>query len=185
YGFMAQLITFTDIDLEKLYVFTKSLSRKLPPRDNKMPYEIRDAVDLDSFRIQQTFKGKIALEKTDGEVKPASNDVAQIKEGERDLLSNIIKTLNATYGINVTEEDKVDVQKMYLKHLENQELKDVMEGNNTMEDKKFKSDKVIDSLLMEFVNTKLELYKKLSEPQVNAYIKQKWFEKYHQEHIGL
>lgn len=36
------------------------------------------------------------------------------------------------------------------------------------------SDKVIDALLMEFVNTKLDLYKKLSEPQVNAYIKQKY-----------
>jgi len=36
---------------------------------------------------------------------------------------------------------------------------------------------------MEFVNTKLELYKKLSEPQVNAYIKQKWFDKYHQARV--
>jgi len=182
YGFISQLITFTDTDLEKLYVFTKSLSRKLPPRDTKMPYEIRDAVDLDSFRIQQTFKGYIALKKADGEVKPASTDVPSLKEQEKDLLSNIIKTLNDTYGINVTEEDKVDVEKMHRKHQESQELQEVMQGNNTKEDKKFKSDKVIDALLMEFVNTKLDLYKKLSKPQVNAYIKQKWFEKYQQVH---
>jgi type I restriction enzyme R subunit len=180
YGFISQLITFTDTDLEKLYVFTKNLNRKLPPRDNKMPYEIRDAVDLDSFRIQQTFKGKIALEKANGEVKPASTDVTPMKESEKDLLSNIIKTLNETYGINITGEDKIDVEKMLRKHQENQALKDVMVGNNTEEDKKFKSDQVIEALLMDFYKTKTELYKKLKEPQVNAYIKQMWFEKYHQ-----
>ncbi|MBF0537204.1 MAG: type I restriction endonuclease subunit R [Nitrospirae bacterium] len=180
YGFLSQLITFTDVDLEKLYVFTRSLSRKLPPRDSKIPYEIRDAVDLDSFRIQQTFKGKIALDKTDGEVKPPGTDVPPRKEGEKDLLSNIIRKLNDTYGINITEEDKIDVEKIHQKHQENQELKDVMDGNNTKENKRFISDKVINDLLMEFVNDKLELYKKLTEkPEVNAYIKQEWFDEYH------
>ncbi|MEO5358223.1 MAG: hypothetical protein H7844_13145 [Nitrospirae bacterium YQR-1] len=51
-----------------------------------------------------------------------------------------------------------------------------MEGNNTKEDKKYRSDKEIDALFMKYVNTKLELYKKLTEPQVNSYIKQEWFE---------
>ncbi|MBF0339311.1 MAG: hypothetical protein HQL05_15940 [Nitrospirae bacterium] len=176
YGFLSQLITFTDTDLEKLYVFTRLLNRKLPPRDNKIPYEIQDAVDLESFRIQQTFKGKIAIEKGDGEVKPASTDTPAKNEPEKDLLSNIIKTLNDAYGIEITEEDKVDVENMYRKYQENQELKAVMEADNTEQDKEQKSNTVIDVLLRDFVNTKLELYKKLSEARVNAYIKKEWFE---------
>ena len=51
YGFVSQIITFEDVDLEKLYVFAKALNRKLPRRKTRLPYEIRDAVDLDSFRI--------------------------------------------------------------------------------------------------------------------------------------
>ncbi len=31
-------------------------------------------------------------------------------EDEKDLLSHIITTLNETYGINLTDEDKVDIQ---------------------------------------------------------------------------
>ncbi|MEO5360686.1 MAG: type I restriction endonuclease [Nitrospirota bacterium] len=184
YGFLSQLITFTDTGLEKLYVFTKNLRKKLPPRDSKIPYEIRDAVDLDSFRIQQIFKGKIALEQANGEVKPASPDVAPVKEGEKDMLSNIIKTLNDTFGSNFSEDEMFDVEKILRKHQENQELKDVMVGNNTKDDKKFKSDKVLDDLLKEFVNTKFDLYKKLSDPQVNAYIKQVWFENHPQVQVG-
>ena len=48
YGFISQLITFEDVELEKLYVFCKNLNRKLPKRENQLPYEVRDAVDLDS-----------------------------------------------------------------------------------------------------------------------------------------
>jgi type I restriction enzyme R subunit len=58
YGFISQLITFVDVDLEKLYVFSKNLNRKLPKRKNRLPYEVEDAVDLESFRIQH---GKVPM----------------------------------------------------------------------------------------------------------------------------
>ena len=54
--------------LEKLYVFAKALNRKLPRRDHRLPYEIRDAVDLDSFRLQETYSGSLELEKKQGTV---------------------------------------------------------------------------------------------------------------------
>lgn len=56
YGFVSQLIAFADSDLEKLYVFARHLNRKLPKRKVELPYHVRDAVDLDSFRLQQTFE---------------------------------------------------------------------------------------------------------------------------------
>ena len=37
YGFISQIITFEDTDLEKLYVFRKALNRKLPPRKITLP----------------------------------------------------------------------------------------------------------------------------------------------------
>jgi type I restriction enzyme, R subunit len=68
YGFISQIITFDDVDLEKLYVFSKALNRKLPPRQVRLPYEIRESVDLDSFRLQETYSGSIKLNSEDGTV---------------------------------------------------------------------------------------------------------------------
>ncbi len=39
---------------------------------------------------------------------------------------------------------------------------------------------VADEMLLEFVNLKLDLYKKLTEPKINAMIKRQWFDGYMQ-----
>ena len=176
YGFISQLITFEDVDLEKLYVFGKFLLRKLPKYKGQLPYDVQDAVDLDSFRIQQTYKGSIELENSDGTVKGSKDGTSKGTEDEDDLLSNIIDTLNETYGTDLTEDDKVDVEKIVQKYSENEEFKLVVQGNNTIENKRYKSDQIIDELLLDFVNTKLGLYKKLTDDIPNAILKQKLFE---------
>ena len=57
YGFISQLVTFEDVDLEKLYVFARNLNRKLPKRKDRLPVEVLDSVDLDSFKIQTDLQG--------------------------------------------------------------------------------------------------------------------------------
>jgi len=42
--------------------------------------------------------------------------------------------------------------------------------------KRYKFDKTFDDFLLNFVNTKLELYKKMTNPEVNALFNRKWFE---------
>jgi hypothetical protein len=49
---------------------------------------------------------------------------------------------------------------------------------NTLENIRYKFDKVVDELLLDFVHTKLDLYKKLSNPKVNPMFKSKWFDGY-------
>ena len=100
------------MDLEKLYVFAKALNRKLPRRQSRLPYEIRDAVDFDSFRLQETYSGSIELEKEQGKVPGFGDGSIYSKDDEKDLLSHIITTLNETYGINLTDDDKVDIQRI-------------------------------------------------------------------------
>ncbi len=108
YGFVSQLITFEDPDLEKLYVFAKNLNRKLPKQKDRLPHHIKDAVSLDSFRIQQTYSGSLSLEKTNVEISGISNGIGSLLEDEKDVLNNIVKTLNDTFGTDFSEEDKVD-----------------------------------------------------------------------------
>ncbi|ABW66088.1 type I restriction endonuclease subunit R [Desulfosudis oleivorans] len=178
YGYISQIITFQDVELEKLYVFCRNLNRKLPKRKGQLPYEIQDAIDLASFRMQETSSGWIRLEKTDGEAKGISLGTPQHTNDEKDLLSNIIKTLNDTYGIELTDDDRVDIGKMQEKLQQRDDLREVMTGDNTLENMRYKFDKVVDELLLDFVHTKLNLYKKLSDEKVNPLFKSKWFEGY-------
>lgn len=176
YGFISQIITFEDVDLEKLYVFAKALNRKLPRRQSPLPYEIRDAVDLDSFRLQETYSGSIELEKEQGTVPGFGDGTLYGTEDEKDLLSHIITTLNETYGINLTEDDKVDIQRIRTKLEADEALRAVLNADNPRDAKIYKFNQVLDRLLLEFVHTKLDLYKKLTEPKVNDMLKRQWFE---------
>jgi len=176
YGFISQIITFEDVDLEKLYVFSKALNRKLPRRKISPPYEIRESVDLDSFRLQETYSGSIELLPENGGIPGYKGGIGGQVEEERDLLSYIIKSLNETYGVNLSEEDKVDMQLIRSRLEENESLRDALLADNPRSAKEYKFSQVLDKLLLEFVHTKLDLYKKLTDPRVNQMLKRQWFE---------
>jgi type I restriction enzyme R subunit len=176
YGFVCQLLTFADTDLEKLYAFARHLNRKLPRRDNRLPYEIRDAVDLDSFRIEETYKGSIALLEQDSAVAGLSASPETAVEDEQEHLSIIIELLNETYGINITDDDKIDLSHMKQKLFLHDELEAVMTADNSLTNMEAKFSQLFDQMLLEFVHNKLDLYKKLSEPNVNQQLKRHWFD---------
>ena len=100
-----------------------------------IPFETQDSVDLDSFRIQKTFEGKLKLQKEDGVVSGPGDDGSRPVEEEKDILSNIIKTLNDLYGVNLTEEDKVDIERLLRKLYADEELKAAMTADNTLQNK--------------------------------------------------
>jgi len=176
YGFISQLITFQDTGLEKLYSFSRALNRKLPKRKGRLPYEVQDAVDLDSFRLQQTFSGSKSLRKEDGEVDGIGDGKHKFRPEEKDLLSHIVEILNETYGAELTEEDRVDIENIKEKVEADEGLVAVMNPDNSLENIRIKFESVVDDALLEFVHTKLELYKKLTEPRVNELFKSRWFE---------
>ena len=66
-------------------------------------------------------------------------------------------------GINLTEDDKVDIQRIRTRLEADESLRDVF-------------NQVLDKLLLAFVHTTLDLYKKLTEPKVNEMLKRQWFE---------
>jgi len=53
------------------------------------------------------------------------------------------------------------------------------------ENVKYKFEKVVDGLLLDFVTAKTELYKKLTEPKVNKLFKSKWFDDFYQKYDYL
>ena len=179
YGYISQLITFNDVALEKLYIFGRSLNKKLPKREHPDLQDVLESVDLDSFRVQKTHdRLQLSLEATDSEVEGMGSDVAIIREPEQDFLSNIVDALNTAYQTDFTTEDKVDIETIHQKVHENEALRQVMEGDNTETNKRYKFEQVINEILLDFVNSKLELYTKLSKPEINADLKQHLYRAY-------
>ena len=95
---------------------------------------------------------------------------------ELDWLSNIIKKLNETFGIDLTEEDRVDLSNLRRNIMANDELMAYFNPQNSRDDVRTKFDAEIDSELLNFINTKLELYNKLTEDRVNRQFKRMWFD---------
>ena len=187
YNFLSQILTFKDKELAQLAPFCLALFKKMPYRKQNLPYEVLDETELDSYKIKYMGLQNIALSEGDTAMKgqTAGHDSAPA-EDEMDLLSNIIKILNDTYGLELSDEDKVELRKMRQRVVDDPELMSYFNTDNARDDVKKVFDERIDEELLDFINSKLELYNKLSEDRANGLFKRIFFnELYDQRVRGL
>jgi type I restriction enzyme R subunit len=176
YRFLSLIITFKDVDLEKHYIFLSHLIRKLPKNGFSLPTEVLDEVELATYKVQKQFETEMSMVSEPGELYGMHRSgEGKPPEDEQDLLSNIIKALNDTYGLNLKEEDKKDFTVMRDKINADAELASYFNPANSKENIRDKFNEKLDEALLDFINTKLDLYNKLSEDKANATMKRMWF----------
>ncbi|MGH7790526.1 MAG: type I restriction endonuclease subunit R, partial [Candidatus Binatia bacterium] len=113
YAFLAQVLTFADADLEKLYVFARHLRRLLPTDAEELPREVQQNIDMESYRIQQTASGRIGLERRPGVLDPAGTRTPRgAPPDELETLSRIIAELNERFGLHLGTEHRVTLGQM-------------------------------------------------------------------------
>ena len=161
YGYLSQIIKFTDIELEKSYLFLRYLNKKLPKRENAQ-FNILDTIELDSLRIQKTYEHIETLEKTDAILSPPELENSIVAEPEFDLLSEIINRVNNRYGINLTEEDRMDLSHLNKELLEDPEVKKYMDGDNTEDNKRDFFEEQFDDKMFGYTQDRFEFYKKIA-----------------------
>jgi type I restriction enzyme R subunit len=187
YRFLSQIITFTDVELEKKYVFLTALLKKLPYIKSNLPLDVINDIELDSYKIQFKFKNDLSLVKADGEdygMTPAGAG-GNVDE-DVDYLSNIIKVLNDTFGLELTEEDKIDFNRVKTNLYDNQELMSYFNKQNSKNDIKDKFEEEVDDEFLNFINTKLDFYNKMTDDKANALFKNLLFQEiYNREVRGL
>jgi hypothetical protein len=163
YAFLAQVLTFADADLEKLYVFTRHLRRLLPADRAELPREVQQNIDMESYRIQQTGSGTIALERRPGVLEPAST-----KQGhgttpeELETLSHIIAELNERFGLNLGPEHRVTLGQM-MEKLDDDASLDAAARVNTRENVRLTFDQKVEHVIQEIVDSNFELYKRITD----------------------
>jgi type I restriction enzyme R subunit len=177
YAFISQIVTFGDIKLEKLYIFLKFLIRKLPARVEQLPYEVLEAVDMDSYKVQKGAEVKIALGDEEGLIDPmgAGGSGFGVQE-EIDPLSKIIKEINERFGTAFNSEDKLILNTLSKKLLNNQALEGSIK-NNSKDAAKIKFNALFQEELITMLNSHFDLYKKLDEsPELKSFVNDRIFE---------
>ncbi len=109
YSFLSSIISYSNVEWEKLSIFLNFLISKLPPpKDEDLSKGILDTIDMDSYRVEKKAVLKIALEDVDAEIEPLPTDGGGHRpELELDRLSNILKTFNDQFGTLFTDTDRV------------------------------------------------------------------------------
>lgn len=184
YRFLSQIITFSDVELEKYYVFLLGLVKKLPFRTEELPREVLEEVELENYKVQKEYVAELTLVSEPTEFYGIGAGAGNTSTpGEYDFLSNIIKTLNETYGLNLSSENKEDFEKIKKQIDANENLMSFFNPGNSRDNIRDKFYEELDDALLQFVNHKLELYNKLTEDKANATMKRLWFNELYDQRV--
>ena len=108
YGFLSQIIPYQDSDLERLHVFLRHLSAKLPRRRRGPAYRFDDEIRLEYYRLQKIAEGSIPLR--DGEARaldgPSEVGSGLVREQEV-ALSQLIDIVNERFGTDFNQADQL------------------------------------------------------------------------------
>jgi type I restriction enzyme R subunit len=163
YAFLAQVLTFADADLEKLYVFARHLRRLLPADRLELPREVQQNIDMESYRIQETASGRIALERKVGVLDPAGTKGAYgPASDETEALSRIIADLNERFGLNLGPEHRVTLGQM-MERLDADPALDASARVNTRENVRLTFEQKVEHVIQEIVESNFDLYKRITD----------------------
>lgn len=175
YSFLSQLIPFSDLTLEKLFIFNKFLLKKLPTINNPLPYNVLQDVDMDSYKVVYKGQKSVCL-KEDGELEPITAGVGEYAPEVNEKLSKIIKDLNDAFSTDFGEDDKVFLGRVKDNLLCNPDLLHKFESNSK-ENVKAVFDKYFNDEMTKLLNSNMKFYKKLVDnPKLGTKLKTSLFD---------
>ena len=131
YGFIAQVMTFIDPELEKYYIFLKVLYKYLPYTKETLPVDILDHIDLDKLRIQMSFEGQLELEDEEKELSASRiGEPGKKKPDEEKTIKEILHIANEPYAGILDENDKI-LKQIWESVLVDPEVNEAFRANNT------------------------------------------------------
>jgi len=165
YAFLSQVMTFQDRDLEQLYLFARLLLRVLPQERERNPLAVQDMVDLESYRIQQTFSGRVQLQRGGGPLAPLSDlEDSELTDPEKAALSQIIKEINERFGTEFTEADRVFFAELKTRLAANESLQ-VSASINSRESVRLLHDALFDAVLQTMIESNFEMFKRINDDE--------------------
>ena len=109
YGFLSQIMPFTDRDLETRYSFCRFLELKLPHDSHRGGLALDDEVALAYYRLDKTSDGGIELVREPSGLYGPTEVGSRVAKEHEVRLSEIIDILNEKFGTAFTPSDQLAV----------------------------------------------------------------------------
>lgn len=108
YSFLTQIMPFTDVELEKFFIYGKYLLKVLPRTKAEDRFKLGDEVSLEYYRLQKIAEHNIIME-DQGEYGLQGGGEAGIRMNKEELaaLSEIIEVLNKRFATEFNDADKL------------------------------------------------------------------------------
>jgi type I restriction enzyme R subunit len=108
YSFLTQIMPFTDVELEKFFIYGKHLLKVLPRTKAEDRFKLGDEVSLEYYRLQKVAEHNIVME-DQGEYGLQGGGEAGIRMNKEEMaaLSEIIEVLNKRFGTEFNDADKL------------------------------------------------------------------------------
>jgi type I restriction enzyme, R subunit len=196
YAFLAQIMPFSDTELEKLYAYVRLLRNCLPKKKTDK-FDLNDEVALQYYRLQKISEGDIELEKDEEyQLGPAITEAGILRDSaDEDFqkLSEIIAIVNERYTTDFADADRLFIDQVEEDIYQNEEIMNQAKANSKSNFKYPFGEELVDLLIermdrnedfaMKFINdTKLrekleeyligKIYKKLEREDIGKLIKQ-------------
>ena len=163
YAFLSQLISFQDVDLERLYLFARLLIRMLRDDKQRLLLNVAENVDLESYRVQQTSQGKIEMTQGEGWLAPLSElEMLDQDRSEQAELSKIIAEINDRFGTGFDEGDRVFFAELRTRLASHESLQQSAKINSR-ENVRLLHDVLFNAVLQTMIESNFDLFKRIND----------------------
>jgi type I restriction enzyme R subunit len=108
YSFLTQIMPFSDVELEKLFTYTRFLYKKLPRTSEQDRFKLGDEVSLEYYRLQRIAENNIVMEdQAVYELDGGGEAGIRLSKEDQAALSEIIEVLNKRFSTEFNTADKL------------------------------------------------------------------------------
>ena len=166
YGFLSQILPYSNAGWEKLSIFLNFLIPKLPaPQEDDLSKGILEAVDMESYRAEKQATAQIALADEDAEIDPAQAERSGgTQEPLMDFLSAILDEFNRTWGNSFSNPDSVsDIIKTMPDRVNDDQAYQNAKMHSDRQNARVEHDAAMKRQITALLRDNTELYKKYTE----------------------
>lgn len=171
YSFIAQIMPFADMELEKFNVYVNCLRKKLPKKGLEEALNLDDDLDMEFFRVKKHATSDIALEAKSESDLTSGNDGGVKNKAENELpLSDIIRLINERFNTEWSDADRLQLQQIIEDCANDEQLQQSAKVNTPDNFKYMFDDKFINKVIDRMDQNQSMATKIISEPELAIFI---------------
>lgn len=175
YPYLAQVLGYSDLRHEKLYLLLKYLLKKLPKDPKKPLVKVLKYVDMESVRVVRKVQTSIQLLAEAGDVRNEEIIPGPVIEEKEDPLSQIIRDVNKHWGVDFGEEQQKTLNAMGNELATDENLQNVV-VNNVRQNAEIEFEKIFDNKIDDQFEVDRKLWQQIrSNKELDKYLEKKMF----------